>query len=189
MTRWPAVLLLALALATGRTPLHGRVLDAPPEQTTAPAGLRSLRAPAAAQPVTVVWHADGDTVRVRVTGAGSLPRGEELAVRLLGIDAPEESPRACFADEATAALTRLLPVGGRAFVVPDEVPVDRYGRHLLYAWNADGVLVNEVMVRGGFATALLVEPNDDHIERMRSAEASARDARRGLWGACERPAG
>lgn len=179
------LLLAVLSPAPACATPQGGVLDAPVEAAGAPEA--PARVPADAQRVLVTWHADGDTLHVRASGAGPLPRGVDLPVRLLEVDAPER-PRACFADEARAALTSLLPAGGRAFVAPDEEPVDRYGRHLRYVWNADGVFVNEAMVRGGFATAMLVAPNDAHIERMRHVEAFARAAGRGLWGACDRPA-
>ncbi len=44
--------------------------------------------------------------------------------------------------------------------------------------------VNQALVRGGFARAVLYEPNDRYIDLMREAEADARAADTGLWGAC-----
>ena len=51
-------------------------------------------------------------------------------------------------------------------------------------WNREGVFVNERLVRRGFARAVLFEPNDLHLDRMRRAEERARHERAGLWGAC-----
>ncbi len=109
-------------------------------------------------------------------------------MRLLEIDTPESQgprgPRQCYADEATDELTRLLPEEAEVWFVPDRDLRDRYGRTLLYAWNADGTFVNLAMVRRGFAKAVLFEPNDRHIATMRAAQRGAEEARRGLWGAC-----
>lgn len=148
-----------------------------------------LAVPAAAQAVEVTRHVDGDTLWVRAVGPGVVPAGREVVVRLLEIDAPEtRAGEECFGERASAQLARLLPVGSRAAVARDRELLDPYGRHLLYVWDADGRSVNELMVRRGFATAALVEPNDGHIERMLRAEASARAAGRGLWGRCDGPA-
>lgn len=141
---------------------------------------------------------DGDTLRVIADRRGadrqaadseddSLRPGVETVVRLLEIDTPESNGSAvddCFAAEATRELTRLLPVGSTAWVVPDRELLDRYDRTLLYVWNAQGEFVNEAMVAGGFAHAVLFRPNDLHIERLRAAERRARDSRAGLWSAC-----
>ncbi len=149
-----------------------------------PGATRAPAVPDDAERARVVSHVDGDTVHL--TGSRLL-RGE-TSVRLLEIDTPEPArdgePGECFADEASAALRDLLPVGARVWVMPDEDLYDRYGRTLLYLWTEDGRLVNLTLVRRGFARAVLFEPNDRYIVRMREAESEARADRRGLWGAC-----
>ena len=147
--------------------------------------------PRSVEPARVVSHVDGDTVRlVGAEGSRLLPDGE-TSVRLLEVDTPEPArdgrPAECFADEATAALARMLPAGDDLWVDRDEELHDQYGRTLLYLWTDDGTFVNLELVRQGYARAVLFEPNDGHIERIRRAEDEARAAGRGLWGAC--PAG
>ncbi|SDP20521.1 micrococcal nuclease [Actinopolyspora xinjiangensis] len=131
---------------------------------------------------------DGDTVKLTGrAGAGPLPEAERVEVRLLEVDAPEVGPREqCYGDEAEARLRELLPVGGTVWVQRDERPRDRYDRHLLYLWNADGIFVNLELVRGGFAKAVLHQPNDEHWNTISGAQPGAREAGTGLWGACER---
>ncbi len=136
----------------------------------------------------VVRIVDGDTLYLR--GDGDLlddgPGG--TAVRLLQIDTPETvapaTPVQCWGPEASAALEDLVPPGSAVTVEADEELLDRYDRTLLYVYDADGEMVNLAMVRAGHAEAVLYEPNDRHIARMRAAEADARDAGLGLWGAC-----
>jgi len=171
MARTTTTTLLALVLLlAGCGPAPGR-------EETAP----SRGVPPDAERMVVEYVVDGDTVVVN--GAGG-----ERTVRLLEIDAPEskdrDQPVQCFAVAATRALRRLLPEGSAVRVLADRDPTDRYGRSLLYVWNRRGVLVNERLVRLGFARAVLFEPNDLYIDRMRRAEEWARADRAGLWSAC-----
>ena len=137
----------------------------------------------------VVRIVDGDTLYLRGDGDLLGPGGADgTAVRLLQIDTPETvapgSPVECWGPEASAALADLVPPGTSVSVEADEEILDPFDRVLLYVYDAGGDMVNLAMVRAGHAEAVLYEPNDRHIERMRAAEAEARDAGRGLWSAC-----
>lgn len=139
--------------------------------------------PADAIPFTVVSVWDGDSLRAVPDADGT---GDEVRVRLIGIDTPERTPdEECWALEARDALVELLPVGATAWGAPDRDPYDRYDRALLYLWTDDGRFVNYELVAAGAAEALLVRPNDAHIELFRETETSARAAGAGRWGACE----
>src|SRR5690554_6347469 len=129
----------------------------------APAGV-----PADAEPATVTSITDGDTLRVDIgDGDGDEP------VRLLQIDTPEVRGD-CGAGEATDALARLAPVDSRVWLEADTARRDRYGRLLRYLWRDDGTMVNETMLREGWARAVLYQPNDRHWSRMVAAEQDAR---------------
>jgi micrococcal nuclease len=180
------LLLIALVVVVG---------CAPSSELLGPAEGRGARstsngdAPADVERARVASHVDGDTIRlVGEAGSDLLAPDEETSVRLLEIDTPEVarpgSPGECYADEASAALRRMLPVGALVLVAPDEEVLDPYGRTLLYLWTADGEFVNLRLVRRGYAKAVLYEPNDEYIERMRRGESRARALNRGLWGAC-----
>ncbi len=113
-------------------------------------------------------------------------------MRLLEVDAAETvhlaEPVGCFWPAASAALTRMAPPGARVWVLPDVELRDPYDRYLMYLWsvqNGRTRFVNETLVRRGFARAALYEPNDRYIDLIRAAEAEARAADTGLWGACE----
>lgn len=134
---------------------------------------------------TVVRIVDGDTVVVRLDG------GDET-IRLIGIDTPEtkkpNTPVECFGREATAHLQELLPKGTAVRVEPDVEARDRYDRLLAYLYRVDdGRFVNLAMVADGFANQLTVPPNVAHEPEFRAAVREARDANRGLWGACPTP--
>ena len=164
----------------GRDPLA-------PEAGTGPVVVGET--PGTAERAVVVAHVDGDTIRLTAGERGSLlPAGRDVLVRLLEIDAPElDGPyrdAECFGRRASRALAGLLPVGSEVWVTRDQELRDPYDRRLLYLWDAQSDLVNLVLVRQGFARAVLFEPNDAHIDAMHRAEAEARDAARGLWRAC-----
>ncbi|QGG94774.1 thermonuclease family protein [Actinomarinicola tropica] len=136
----------------------------------------------------VVDVVDGDTLRLDIGG-------EEETVRLLGIDTPEvrhpTRPVECYGAEASDRLAALTPPGAVLRLERDEEARDHYGRLLLYvhATAADGseIFVNRQMVLEGAAVALAIDPNDAHRDVLADAERQARDAERGLWGACGGP--
>ena len=122
---------------------------------------------------------DGDTLEVRVGR-------RVVAVRMLGIDTPERGR--CGADDATANLARLAPVGSRVDLVSDRTQAaeDRYGRLLRY-----------VARRGGHQDLSYRQAHDGWTKRYVfggrpvardrqyvSAVASARSHERGAWGTC-----
>jgi len=115
---------------------------------------------------------DGDTFWARCP--------DDLKVRLLLIDAPERD-QPPFGRKSEAQLARLLPKGSAVTLELDVDRRDRYGRVLAYAFAPDGRLINEEMVRSGFAVPLVYPPNVRYVERIRAAAADARAARRGLW--------
>ncbi|HEX2451307.1 MAG TPA: thermonuclease family protein [Gemmatimonadales bacterium] len=121
------------------------------------------------RPCTVARVVDGDTFYC----------SDGLKVRLIGIDAPERG-QGQVALESTAALRRLLPLGARIRLEQDVGPRDRYGRTLAYAWAGDS-LVNETLVRDGWAFLLTVPPNVKYVKRLERAQNAARTARAGLW--------
>jgi micrococcal nuclease len=113
--------------------------------------------------------ADGDTFRC-VDGR---------RVRLIGIDSPE-SQQQPYGDRAREALLALLPAGLAVRLESDVAPTDRYGRVLAYVWVGP-TLVNEAMVRDGWAVLYTVPPNVKYAERLTRAQNEARTLGTGLW--------
>jgi micrococcal nuclease len=142
--------------------------------------------PASAEPVTLAGVTDGDTIGVDVGG-----RIEP--VRLILIDAPEthhpNDPAECFGEEATAYLGWLLSLGGTLFLEADVTNRDRYDRLLRYAWldfgDGEAYLINEVMVRSGYAAFATFPPDLRYVEEMREAGRFAREHGYGLWSGCQ----
>lgn len=107
-------------------------------------------------------------------------------VRLMGLDAPEMDfgggTHECYAPEATAFLNELVgTAGGRLRLELDEVEFDIYGRTLAYLWDRQGRMLNEEILREGYAVYM---PDSDAVrwrERLRLAGEEAMLAQRGLW--------
>ena len=125
---------------------------------------------------------DGDTVDIDIGG-------REERVRMIGIDTPELHTDAggaeCMAREALEFTASPAPAGTEVRLERDVVGRDDYGRLLAYVYRrADDVLVNELIVAGGYARPLDDRPQR-HVQRaLRRRGTAAEAADLGLWRAC-----
>jgi micrococcal nuclease len=124
---------------------------------------------AGARSCTIRLVSDGDSIRCT----------DGRRVRLIGIDSPELQQRP-FGPQAQEALLALLPLGTTVRLETDASQMDRYGRALAYVWAGD-TLVNEAMVRNGWAVIYTVPPNVKYAERLAQAQKEARTGGAGLW--------
>ena len=173
----PLLMLVGVACAGHRVVLAER---APATWTGEPGGYESAR---------VIDVVDGDTIEVEITGttpgpgAGRARVGDELKVRLIGIDTPESvdprSPVECFGREAAAAAEALL-AGAEVRLVTDVSETDRFGRLLRYVYLEDE-MANARLVVNGYARAFTYPPDVAHSDLLLDLEREARNADRGLW--------
>jgi micrococcal nuclease len=153
----------------GAPPTTERHAAATSTPTTAPP------APGEGRRAVVGSITDGDTFRT--------VDGERI--RLIGIDTPEVAQDACFAAEATAAITALIAPGTEVLLVLDLEATDRYGRTLAYVHRAsDDLFVNRELAVQGYAVQLTIPPNVARVDELGAAVGEARDAGRGLWAGC-----
>jgi micrococcal nuclease len=141
--------------------------------------------PRGAVPASLISVSDGDTIRVDIGG-------QVETVRLILIDTPEthdpNNPPECYGTEATAFLEGFLPRGSALYLETDVSERDRFGRLLRYVWLDRGdevYLVNEAMVRSGYAAQSTFPPDVKYEERIQEAARFARNHGYGLWSACE----
>jgi micrococcal nuclease len=117
---------------------------------------------------------DGDTIEME--------NGDK--VRYIGINTPESvDPRKkveCFGKEA-AAFNRKLVEGRSVRLERDVSDHDRYGRLLRFVYLEDGTLVNEMLVREGYASVATYPPDVAKKDLFIAAEQEARIEQRGLW--------
>ena len=134
---------------------------------------------------------DGDTFEIRFDG-----RKEK--VRLIGIDTPEsrENEKAekdasrtgkdlativQEGHEAAAFVGTLVTIGTRVRVEQDVQPRDRYGRLLAYLFFEDGRMINEEIIKAGYASPMTYPPNVKYQELFLSAYRFAKVNKKGLW--------
>ena len=132
--------------------------------------------------VKVVRVIDGDTVE--------LETGETL--RYIGIDTPEtkhpKKPVQCYGEEAYQVNKKLVE-GKTVRIVKDISEVDKYKRLLRYVYVAtqaspSGILVNDYLVRNGFAFASTFPPDVKYSEQFIEAQREAREKNLGAWANC-----
>lgn len=125
---------------------------------------------------------DGDTVIV------VYENGREEIVRLIGIDTPEKPggyrPAECFGTESTDYLRSLIPEGSKVLLTAGEEPFDTYERRLAYIYRSDGLFLNMMIAREGYAETLSIPPNNDYSVHFSKAVSLARSENLGIWGAC-----
>lgn len=112
---------------------------------------------------------DGDTFRCE----------DGRRIRLIGIDSPETEQEP-YGEAARQALLQRIPLHAVVRLETDVAPIDRYGRVLAYVWVGSS-LVNETMVRDGWALLYTVPPNVRYVERLAQAQKRARANGAGLW--------
>ena len=135
--------------------------------------------PDAAQPATVNYVLDGDTLFL------DTPADSNLKVRLLAVDTPEVGDNAeCFGDEARGYLRDQLPEGSTVYTLADEDETDQYARALLFVWTSDGTFINLDLAASGYAEAVFIGNNRLYEAEFEAAEDTAHDSGAGRWGSC-----
>jgi micrococcal nuclease len=140
---------------------------------------------------TVVQVVDGDTLRIEMDG-------QEQAVRLIGIDTPESKINkkakkdsiktnydvetiTAMGKEAARYVRTLVRKGDTVGLEFDVQKRDKYNRLLVYAYLSDGKMLNEEIVKAGYANIMTYPPNVRYQDRFVRAYREARDTKRGLY--------
>ncbi|MFA5072508.1 MAG: thermonuclease family protein [Nitrospirota bacterium] len=118
---------------------------------------------------------DGDTVTLLI-------QGTRKKTRLIGIDAPEMGQRPWGKKSQKYLLALIQKEKKQVLVETDIVPYDKYNRLLAYVWTTDGSLINECMIRDGYALLFTIQPNTKYMKRFQMAQKTARREKRGIWG-------
>lgn len=140
---------------------------------------------------TVIQIVDGDTLTIQRNG-----RAEKI--RLIGIDAPESSVNnktkkdasrgngdidtiTKMGKEATRFVKKIVKPGDPVKIEFDKQTRDKYGRLLGYVYLSNGKMLNEEIVKAGYANLLTYPPNVKYQDRFLKAYREARENSRGLW--------
>ena len=131
-------------------------------------------------------RSDQRVVSAMVLDGDTLALADGRRVRLLGIDTPEigrdGEPSQPFAEEAKELLRRLAGAGARLRLRLDEERFDRYGRLLAHVFQDGGDNLQARLLGAGYATTLVVPPNEWSVGCYALEEARARKERLGIWG-------
>jgi len=144
------------------------------------------------RPDIVLRVLDGDTLKIEHQG-----RIESL--RLIGIDTPESRVNKkakkdaarnqedikkiiSLGREATRYLKRLVKPGDTIKIEFDRRIRDKYGRLLGYVYLPNGKMLNEEIVKAGYANLMTYPPNVKYQDIFLRAYREARENNRGLWG-------
>ena len=145
----------------------------------------------AQQTTTVTRIVDGDTLKVFYL------EGEE-SIRLIGIDTPESRVNKKtkkdaernnqdikiiieMGKKATRYVKGLVRPGDLITIELDVQERDRYGRILGYVYLSNGKMLNEEIVKAGYAVIMTIPPNVKYKDRFLKAFQEARESKRGLW--------
>lgn len=141
---------------------------------------------------SLVSIVDGDTIRASISGSNQ-------TIRLIGIDTPEsrysskakrDSKRSGkdlasiyeLGKKSTDFLRTLVAPGDRVYLEYDAEKRETRGSRLLaYVYLESGVMLNEVLVRSGYALPYTVPPNIKYEDKFVRAAKDAREMRVGLW--------
>jgi len=119
---------------------------------------------------------DGDTIEAAV------PLGGFGRLRLIGIDAPEWRGSGAQPYGETAYLFSEIALQENEVALEfDRRRTDARGGLLAYVYLPDGAMLNEVLLREGYAQVAPSPPNVRYAGRLRVAQEEARRADRGLW--------
>jgi micrococcal nuclease len=141
--------------------------------------------------VKVISILDGDTLKV-------LYHKMKESIRLIGIDTPESIPnKKAIQDaqrkksdietitlqgrEAKNFVKDLVKPGDLLEIEFDVRARDKYGRLLAYLYLPTGKMLNEEIVKAGYAQLMTIPPNLKYQERFLRAYREAKENHRGLW--------
>jgi endonuclease YncB( thermonuclease family) len=154
--------------------------DATPQNTDAELQASNPEVVTVSDSAFLVTHVvDGDTFDVDLNG-------QKERIRMIGIDTPETvDPRKsvqCFGKEASDKMKALIAdqkIVLEADASQDER--DKYGRLLRYAFLPDGTNVGLYLIQEGYAREYTYNSAYKYQQEFKSAENSARSAKKGLW--------
>jgi micrococcal nuclease len=143
------------------------------------------------EPATVKRVVDGDTLKI-------IYQGQEDSVRLIGIDTPESKRNkkarkdagrsgkdvdeiAAMGKEAARYMRTIAREGDRVTIEFDIQKRDKYRRLLGYVYQENGRMLNEEIIKAGYASPMTIPPNVKYKDRFLKLYREAREAKRGLF--------
>jgi micrococcal nuclease len=143
------------------------------------------------EPGTIKRVVDGDTLKI-------IYQGQEESVRLIGIDTPESKRNkkaykdarrsgkdvdeiAAMGKEAARYVRTIAREDDRLTIEFDVQKRDKYRRLLGYVYLENGRMLNEEIIKAGYASPMTIPPNVKYQDRFLKIYREARNAKRGLF--------
>ena len=130
---------------------------------------------------TIVRVKDGDTYVINA-------KGEDYTVRLIGVDTPESVAPATYSKENTEEGKEVsdivkdkLKAGDKVYIEFDVSPEDKYNRLLCYVYFEDGTMIQEWLLKNGYAKTMTIQPNSKYADRFAEIQHEAAENKVGLW--------
>lgn len=122
---------------------------------------------------------DGDTIKINYNGSTEL-------VRFLLVDTPETNHPSLgpqpYGEEAKEFTKQLLENQKSVYLEFDVSYRDKYNRLLAYVYTADGINLQEELLKNGLArVAYIYEPNTKNVDWFESVQQQAQKHALGIW--------
>jgi len=134
---------------------------------------------------------DGDTLKISY-------KGQKESIRLIGIDTPESRVNKkakrdakksgedvgtiiAMGKRATVYVESLVKQGDIVTIEFDVQEKDRYKRLLGYVYLSNGKMLNEEILKAGYANVMTIPPNVKYKDKFLRAYKYARKIKSGLW--------
>ena len=131
-------------------------------------------------PYNVVRVVDGDTFVINKDG-------EEIKVRMIGVDTPESvatgknAYKNCDEGKEASNYTKSLIEGKSVYLETDVGPTDNYRRTLAYVYLEDGTMLNDHLLEKGYARMMTIQPNVKYVDMFEKTQKEARKNKVGFW--------
>ena len=130
---------------------------------------------------TFVRAKDGDTYVVTYNG-------EDITVRLIGVDTPESVAPSTYSKENTEEGKEVSDIvkdtimkNDKLYLEFDVSPTDKYGRTLAYVYFEDGTMVQNWLLSKGYARTMTIPPNVKYADHFTEVQSIAAENKVGLW--------
>ncbi len=185
---------LLIFLLVSNSPFANKQITTSPQSSSAPTKktIETVKGEKISQPPKLTLNPNEQTVLVtKIIDGDTIIIEGDLKLRYIGIDTPETlDPRRkiqCFGKEASAKNKKLV-LGKQIYIEKDVSETDRFGRLLRYVYSlndqGEKIMVNEQLVKEGFAYASAYPPDIKYQKKLEEAEVEAREKQRGLWHKC-----
>lgn len=121
---------------------------------------------------------DGDTFKINY-------KGKEEKVRLIGVDTPESvhpnSSKNSEYGKIASNYTKDLIERKNIKLEFDVSQTDKYGRLLAYVYLENGEMLNEKLIKIGYAQVATYAPNVKYADKFKDLQEEARKNKVGFW--------